>query len=213
MSKHTVGSSPWPNCSSVFSAGESRAAEWTLSYSPGNRIEALAVLPLTWGSRCCLGSSRKAEQKGRTLGLGPVLVIQVRGTSLSLDDRLSRPPIHEPGLRCRSSRISSLVLKVHPRPWLPHEGELSQSCPTLCNPMDYSLPGSSLHGILQARVLEWVAISFSRGSSQFRDQTGVSRIPGRHFNLWATREAAEIASCLWVFILLFFLRSELLFHL
>ena len=42
---------------------------------------------------------------------------------------------------------------------------VAQSCPTLCNPMDYSLPGSSVHGILQARILEWVAISFSRGSS------------------------------------------------
>ena len=51
------------------------------------------------------------------------------------------------------------------------------------------LPGSSLHGILQARVLEWVAISFSRGSSLPRDRTRVSRIPGRCFNLWATREA------------------------
>ena len=55
--------------------------------------------------------------------------------------------------------------------------------------MDCSLPGSSLQGILQARVLEWVAISFSRGSSQPRDRTQVSLIPGRRFNLWATREA------------------------
>ena len=52
--------------------------------------------------------------------------------------------------------------------------------------MDCSLPGSSLHGILQARVLEWVAISFSRGSSRPRDQTWVSCILGRRFNLWAT---------------------------
>ena len=52
--------------------------------------------------------------------------------------------------------------------------------------MDCSLPGSSLHGILQARVLEWVAISFSRGSSPPRNRTWVSRIAGRHFNLWAT---------------------------
>ena len=51
------------------------------------------------------------------------------------------------------------------------------------NPMDCSLPGSSLHGILQARVLEWVAISFSRGSSWPRDPTLVFCIPGRHFNL------------------------------
>ena len=60
---------------------------------------------------------------------------------------------------------------------------------TLWDPMDCSLPGSSLRGILQARVLEWVAISFSRGSSWPRDGTWVSRIPGRRFNLWATREA------------------------
>ena len=45
------------------------------------------------------------------------------------------------------------------------KNEVAQSCPTLCDPMDCSLPGSSIHGILQARILEWVAISFSRGSS------------------------------------------------
>ena len=45
------------------------------------------------------------------------------------------------------------------------EREVAESCPTLCDPMDYSPPGSSVHGIFQARVLEWVAISFSRGSS------------------------------------------------
>ena len=53
-------------------------------------------------------------------------------------------------------------------------GLVAQSCPTLCDPMDCSLPGSSVHGILQARILEWVAISFSRVSSQCRDQTWVS---------------------------------------
>ena len=58
---------------------------------------------------------------------------------------------------------------------------LVQSCPTLCNPMDYSPPGSSIHGMLQARILEWVAISFSRGSSQPRDQTWVSCIVGNSF--------------------------------
>ena len=64
---------------------------------------------------------------------------------------------------------------------LKSESEVAQSCPTLCNPMDCSLPGSSVHGIFQARVLEWVAISFSRGSSQPRDQTWVSLIVGRCF--------------------------------
>ena len=61
------------------------------------------------------------------------------------------------------------------------ESEVAQSCPTLCDPMDCSLPGFSLHGILQARVLEWVAFSFSRGSSQSRDQTQVSHTAGGFF--------------------------------
>ena len=55
--------------------------------------------------------------------------------------------------------------------------------------MDFSPPSSSVHGILQARILEWVAISFSKGSSQTRDQTQVSHIVGRCFNLRETREA------------------------
>ena len=57
--------------------------------------------------------------------------------------------------------------------------------------MDYSLPHSSVHGIFQARVLEWAAISFSRGSSWPRDRTWVSRIVGRHLTIWATREAIK----------------------
>ena len=55
-------------------------------------------------------------------------------------------------------------------------------------PMDFSPPVSSVHGILQARIQEWVAIPFSRGSSQPRDQTWVSHIAGRFFAIWATRE-------------------------
>ena len=60
-------------------------------------------------------------------------------------------------------------------------------CLTLRNPMDYSSPDSSLHGILQARILEWVAISFSRGFSQPRDRTQVSCTADRCFTIWATR--------------------------
>ena len=56
---------------------------------------------------------------------------------------------------------------------------LTQSCPTLCNPVDCSPPRSSVHGIFQARVLEWVSISFSRGSSRPRDRTRVSRLVSR----------------------------------
>ena len=63
------------------------------------------------------------------------------------------------------------------------------SCLTLCDPMNCSLPGSSVQGILQGRKLEWVAIPFSRGSSQPRDWTCVSWIAGRFFTILAIRDA------------------------
>ena len=66
---------------------------------------------------------------------------------------------------------------------------------TLRNPMDYNSPlGSSVHGILQARILEWVAISFARGSSWPRDWTWVSCITGRFFALWDTGKSIWLAS-------------------
>ena len=68
------------------------------------------------------------------------------------------------------------------------KSEVAQSCPALCDPMDCSLPDFSVHGIFQARVLEWVAIPFSRGSSRPRGWTRVFCIVGRRFTLWATRK-------------------------
>ena len=65
---------------------------------------------------------------------------------------------------------------------------VAQSHPTLWDSMECSLPGSSVHGILQARILEWVAIPFSRGSSWPRGWTWDSCIAGRFFTIWATRE-------------------------
>ena len=91
--------------------------------------------------------------------------------------------------------------------------EVAESCLTLCDPMDCSLQCSSIHGFIQARVLEWVAISFSRGSSQPRDQTWVSRIVGRCFTIWATREVLitkvkckrwHVASFIYVYFLLLY---------
>ena len=80
------------------------------------------------------------------------------------------------------------------RTWLSDWTELNwvkvlvtQSCLTLWDPTDSNPPGSSVHGTLQARTLEWVAISTSRGSSQPRDQTQVSRIASRLFTIWATQ--------------------------
>ena len=80
--------------------------------------------------------------------------------------------------RLRNSRF------YHTEKW--GEVKITQLCPALCDPMD-----CIVHGILQARILEWVAFSFSRGSLQPRDRTQVSYIPGRFFTSWATREARE----------------------
>ena len=70
--------------------------------------------------------------------------------------------------------------------------KFAQSCPTLWDSTDCSTPGSSVHGILQVAVLEWVAILFSSGSSCPRDQTQVLYIAGRFFTVWATREALAL---------------------
>ena len=66
--------------------------------------------------------------------------------------------------------------------------KVSQSCRTLCDPMDYTV-----HEILQARILEWVAFPFFRGSSQHKDQTQISRIAGGFFTNWATEKPQKAA--------------------
>ena len=68
------------------------------------------------------------------------------------------------------------------------ESEVAESCSTLCDPMGCSLPGPPVHGIFQVRILEWVAISFSRRSSWPRDWTWVSSIAGRCFTVWTLEE-------------------------
>ena len=68
---------------------------------------------------------------------------------------------------------------------------ITQSCPILWDTMDYSPLGSSVHGLLQAKILEWVAISFSRGSSQVRDREWFSCTAGRLFTHWAIRDAHD----------------------
>ena len=88
-----------------------------------------------------------------------------------------------------STGIPSPPLALFMSEWV---SEVAQSCPTLCNPMDCSLPSSSVHGVFQAIVLEWIAISLSSGSSQPRDRTRVSGIVDRRFTVWATREALFI---------------------
>ena len=87
--------------------------------------------------------------------------------------------------------IKSCILEA----FLVVEGVLvlvAQSCLTLCSPNDCSPPGPTVHGTSQARILEWVAIPFSMGSSWSRDQTWAFCITGRFFTVWATREARSI---------------------
>ena len=74
---------------------------------------------------------------------------------------------------------------IHIYAYYIYKCSVTQWCSTLCNPMDRNPPGSSVHGILQARVLEWDVVPFSRGSSQPRDQTQVFCFAGRFFTIWA----------------------------
>ena len=69
--------------------------------------------------------------------------------------------------------------------------KVSQSCLILCYPLNSRVPGSSVHGIPQARILEWLAVPFSRGSSKSRDGTQISHITGGFFTIWTTREASN----------------------
>ena len=81
--------------------------------------------------------------------------------------------------------------KESPIPWIQFEGQVkvkvTQSCLILCDPTD-----CIVHEIFKARILEWVAFPISRGSSQPRDRTQVTRIAGRFFNSWATRERLKV---------------------
>ena len=85
------------------------------------------------------------------------------------------------------SPCSSLELCIHMG-----ESKIAQACPTLCDPINYTV-----HGVLQARILEWVAFPFSRGSSQPRDQTQVSRIAGRFIRVYLSLAPLPLASLLF----------------
>ena len=94
---------------------------------------------------------------------------------LAMDRDAWRAAVH--GVAKSQSVSTFPLLRRMPSFWIRVQTHAhTQSCPTLCDPMDCSPPGFSVHGILQARILEWVAISFSRGSSQPKDQTHISCI-------------------------------------
>ena len=120
----------------------------------------------------------------RHRGLKPTRLLCPRG--FSRQEYWSGLPFPSPGdLPNPGIEPGSPALQIDTLPSAPpgtkEEAKVTQSCPTLCDPMGYST-----HGILQARVPEWLAFPFSRGSSQPRDRTQVSRITGGFFTNWAT---------------------------
>ena len=99
-------------------------------------------------------------------------------------------------------KTSSVSRKVMTDIFMKGKVLVAQSCLTLCDSTDCSPPGSSVHGILQARIREWVATPSSRGSSPPRGCTQISHMAGRIFTIWATREAQTFLNLL--LIILFF---------
>ena len=131
-------------------------------------------------------SKAEAGSGGRHRHRG--FLLRPSGNQPGLLPRAWCPRIHPPRdpsnsyfLLLWSIRITGVVLAA-------------QSCQTLCDPMDYSLPGSSVHGILQARILEWVAISSFRGSSWPRDRSWVSCIAERFLTVWESLEISPKCS-------------------
>ena len=126
--------------------------------------------PQLWESACNAGNLGSIPGFGRSPGEGKGYSLQYSGLENSVDRIVQEVAKSWTRLSdflsslCDTNCCCCLVAK---------------SCPTLCNPMDYSLPGSSVHGISQARILEWVAVSYSKGSSQSRDQTHISCIGRR----------------------------------
>ena len=122
-----------------------------------------------------LGNPRSRHQQNCCLEMALLLVHRWP------DSSVSSPCPHRGSFLGVSYKATNPFIRAQPTyldPW-----NVSQLCPTLCDPTDCSLPGSSVHGIFQAIVLEWIAISFSSGSSQPRDQTRVSRIVDRRFTV------------------------------
>ena len=113
----------------------------------------------------------------------PLLLLPPIPPSIRIKDPLT-PDLHVK----QRSFIFSVIYREHGF-ICAHCAQLLQSCPALCDLMDCSLSVSSVHGILQTRILEWVAMPSSRGSSQLKDRNLVSCIAGRFFSHWAIWEA------------------------
>ena len=135
-----------------------------------------SCLPQLEKSHRAMQTQHSPKKSGKMVDLHPVILIIISNvyicTYFSKRQRLWH------GMKEQGSTICCLKVNML----------AAQSCLALCGPMDWSPPGSSVHGIVQARILESVAISFSREASQPRDRTQVSCIAGRFFTIWVTRE-------------------------
>ena len=123
--------------------------------------------------------------------------LQIKDTTCCNEDQRSHVPQLRPGEAKYINKIFKISLCLHLKLIQKRKIVLvTQLCPTLCKSMDYSPPGSSVHGIFKARILEWVAISFSRNSSQVRDQTWASCISclGRQILYHCTTWEAHLIS-------------------
>ena len=126
------------------------------------------------------------------LGSGDTNVAETQATLASESSCLGqRETSHDPEGRDPRPRSSQELFSVL---LLPVLCLVTQSCLTVCDPMDCSPPGSSVHGILQAGILEWVAKPSFKGSSRPRNRTQVSRIAGWFFTVWASREALPLCT-------------------
>ena len=121
---------------------------------------------------------------------GWFLIESLRGESISLPFLVSRGCLHAlTHDNCLASAFLYPNVSLISSCW-----SGAKPCPILCDPIDCSLPGSSVHGISQARILEWMAISFSKGSSRCRGQTQVSCIDREILYYWTTREGFDLLS-------------------
>ena len=159
------------------------SCSWSLA-TPLSDCVPSSVTTNLYACGCCLYSRVSPPQHG-ICGSNPKAQ---RPSLISLSSLSSINPVSPPMFQAHEITCSL----TNDLLWKKVKMFITQSCPTLCDPMDCSPPGSSVHGILSARILEWVAIPFSRGSSQARDQTQVSCNASRFFTIWATREASMI---------------------
>ena len=157
-------------CSGTHQSGQVCATTWGSSY--------IILLPPTFAS---LLLSFPRDQIHNTVWSSSLLPSPLFFPGGTPNKSLTHPS------PCGSQKIGyDWATEVHAPQLKPIGAEL---CLTLCDPMDCSPPGSSVHGILQSGILEWVVTPSSRGPSWPRDRTQVSRITGGFFTIWAIREA------------------------